>query len=96
MDVLNEKYFAETCEAVKNLVDIKRALHAHDVILDDKTDLFKSNIGQVSGSIQALHEENVNIERFLAENTQTTEPSVHNIDSLVRPANAMTEKLISL
>jgi hypothetical protein len=45
LDAHNEKYFTETCEAVRNLVDIKKALHAHDRILDEKTELFKSNLG---------------------------------------------------
>lgn len=79
---------------MKNLVDVKRALHQHDMILDDKIDKFTKNLGQIDGNVQALEGENSNITKFLAENQASDEPSVDNIDSLVHPANAVSEKLI--
>lgn len=58
MEEINTQYFLEVTKAVNALVDSKVAVHAHDKILDDQIDDFKSRISVIDGNIDALNQEN--------------------------------------
>ena len=54
LNTLNDKYFEEVKKAVDSLVNAKIAVHAHDKILDDQIDEFKSKMGSINENIQTL------------------------------------------
>lgn len=54
IDEHNEKYFEAVKTSVNNLVDLKVGLVKHDIILDDKIDHFKMQLGQIDGNNQSL------------------------------------------
>ena len=58
MEEINTQYFLEVTKAVNALVDSKVAVHAHDKILDDQIDDFKSRLSVIDGNIDALNQEN--------------------------------------
>jgi len=54
LNTFNDKYFEEVKKAVDSLVNAKIAVHAHDKILDDQIDEFKSKMGSINENIQTL------------------------------------------
>ena len=96
LNELNDKYFEEVKKGVNCLVDSKVAIHAHDKILDDQIDDFKEKIGTIEGNIQAMDEENDALRKIMSENQPQNQVNFDNLDEHVKPANALSEKLISL
>lgn len=94
-EAYNDKYYAETITAANALVDMKVALHKHDRILDDKIDDYKARLGELDGNCDALKAESASIEKLIkgANNVAVTP---ENVEQLVYPANAISEKLIKL
>jgi len=58
VESLNDQYHREALKTVGNLIDLKVAIHKHDHVLDDKIDDFRSQVGTLSGNIEALKNEN--------------------------------------
>lgn len=93
---LNEKYFEEVKKAVDSLVNAKVAVHAHDKILDDQIDEFKSKMGSINENIQTLEQENTRQMGLLGSASGKVQPSAENIESMVYPENPLSEKLLKL
>lgn len=96
MTQLNEKYFEEVKKAVDSLVNAKVAVHAHDKILDDQIDEFKSKMGSINENIQTLEQENTRQMGLLGSASGKVQPSAENIESMVYPENPLSEKLLKL
>jgi len=61
VESLNEQYHREALKTVDNLINLKVAIHQHDKVLDDKIEDFRSQVGTLSGNIEALKNENVHL-----------------------------------
>jgi len=58
VESFNDQYHSEALKTVNNLVDLKLAIHKHDLVLDNKIDDFRSQVGALSGNIELLKNEN--------------------------------------
>ncbi len=58
LDSLNEKYYIETMSTCQSLVDLKVAVVKHDIVLDNKIDELRRNIGALDGNCEVLKNEN--------------------------------------
>ena len=96
MNRMNDEYYEQIKEGINALVDSKVAVHAHDKILDDQIDEFKGKIGAIEGNIQAMDQENDDIRKILGDNQPQNQVTAGSIDEQVKPANALSEKLINL
>jgi hypothetical protein len=94
MDELNGRYFDEVTKAVNALVDSKVAVHAHDKILDDQIDDFKSRLSTIDGNIDSLKYENESLQKVIDESRSATVIDASNIDANVKPTNPLSERLI--
>ncbi len=74
---------------------MKVAVHNHDQILDDKIDDYKARLGELDGNCEALKAESISMEKFISK-TKNIAVTPDNVEQLVHPANAISDKLIKL
>lgn len=58
LDSLNDKFYIETLATCTSLVDLKVAVVKHDIVLDNKIEEFRRNIGALDGNCEVLKNEN--------------------------------------
>jgi len=83
-------------QVVSSLVDIKLHLYTHGDVICDKSEEYKGKLGAMEASSQALQQDNSSMQTFMSQHQGSAEVTVHNIDELVKPVDAVSEKIIDL
>ena len=95
-------------QVVSYLVDIKLHLSDHGNVISDKSEEYKSKLvskkfnnitskqGAMEAAIHVVQQDNTSMSSFMSKHQGSAEVTVHNIDELVKPIDAISEKLIDL